>query len=503
MRPLARKIFLTEGFVILMVFGVSLFGYLSLREARTRASHLRAEYELGIAHESLLSELRDIGRSRVYYFVEEQGAGPLTGAFRRSFHESLERVAQGVEELARRAGSRADLAPLVADLRTQLQEYRQAVAEQEVARGLADEERFKAAAQVCQEAREKMSELARTSKSEREEIVSGEIDALRQAAHRATLVALALSVMAGLVGSVAIFWLIRSIQRPVGDLQAATEALARGEFDRRIEVQNEDELGDLARAFNQMAARLQELDELKSGFVSMVSHDLKTPLTSMKEAVDLLSEGVGGDLTPRQGRLLSIASKGMERLNHYVQGILDLFRFEAGHVRLVRELFQISDVVQAQLDMAEVRCRESRITLEKDLESDLPLVDGDRFRLGQVVANLLDNGIKFTPPGGRIRVRTGVNAWKDDLAVYLEVSDTGMGISARDQKHVFEKFFQAAGGRRVGHVRGAGLGLAIVRSLVEAHGGRIRLTSSPGRGTSFRVILPTAKRMAGEEALAG
>ncbi len=502
MRPLARRIFLTQGLIVLLVFGVSLFAYVKLLEAKSRASRLRAEYELGIAHEMLLSELRDIGRSRPFYFLEKRSRGTRTEEFKRSFYSSLERVAGGVEELARQAGGRQGLDDLVDQLRLNLAQYRRAVAEQELYSALEDPVRLSLAEDRPMESRERMSELTRASKRERETIVASEIEALGQAAHDATVLARLFCGLAVLVASAATFWLTRSIHRPVRDLRAATEALSRGEFDRRIDVRNRDELGDLARAFNEMAARLQELDELKSGFVSMVSHDLKTPLTSMKEAVELLAEGVGGDLTPRQRRLLTITRDGMERLGIYVQGILDVFRFEAGRVHLVREPLSLSDVVADQIELVEGRCREAGVVLSRELDRDLPLVEADRFRLGQVVANLLDNAIKFTPRDGTILLRTGVEAWKDDLAVLLEVSDTGIGIAPRDLKHVFDKFFQ--GSRRPGRpVHGAGLGLAIVKSLVEAHGGQVSVDSTLGRGTIFRVLLPAAARMPAGRALAG
>ncbi|MFQ5768025.1 MAG: ATP-binding protein, partial [Acidobacteriota bacterium] len=315
--------------------------------------------------------------------------------------------------------------------------------------------------------------------------------------------ALLFSALAVMIGVSASLWLTSSIHRPVKDLRAATVALSRGEFDRRIDVRRHDELGDLARAFNEMAARLQELDELKSGFVSMVSHDLKTPLTSMKEAVDLLAEGVGGELTDRQRRLLSITREGAERLGNYVQGILDLFRFEAGHVRLVKDPLSLAEVVQEQTRLLEVRSRIAGIEIHCETEADLPPVEADRFRIGQVVANLLDNAIKFTPRDGTITVKTGVEAWRDDLAVVLRVKDTGLGINQRDLKHVFDKFFQATVSRDR-HVPGAGLGLAIVRSLVEAHGGEISVDSAVGQGSTFTVILPAASRLgADQQVLAG
>ncbi len=137
-----------------------------------------------------------------------------------------------------------------------------------------------------------------------------------------------------------------------------------------------------------------------------------------------------------------------------------------------------------------------------DLERDLPPLEGDRFRLAQVVTNLLDNAIKFTPRGGTITVRTGVQPWQDDLGIFLQVSDTGEGIAARDLRHVFDKFFQAGrpGAAKVG---GAGLGLAIVRSLVEAHDGRVSVESTPGKGTRFTVRFPSARFQEADQAMVG
>jgi signal transduction histidine kinase len=503
LRPLARKILLTQGVVISLVFGVSTFAFLHFRAARTHATHMHEEFELWLAHEKLETELRDVERSRAFYFQAKRVQGERLVQLRDAFYQSLERLDASVEELAEKAAGPADLGALISGLRRQLTAYRKAVATQEATLAVQAMAREGAANQRAEQAWAGLLALTDDSRWERQQAVKNEIDSLHDAARQGRSRALQLSVLALAIGLLATFWLTRSIHRPVRAMRSATEALSRGEFDRRLDVRNRDELGDLARAFNEMAARLQELDELKSGFVSMVSHDLKTPLTSMKEAVDLLSEGVGGELTLRQRRLLSIAREGMERLNSYVQGILDVFRFEAGHVHLVREPLSLTEVVAGQANLAEARCREAGIRLQRKLDPDLPPVEGDRFRLGQVVANLLDNAVKFTAREGKIVLRTGVKAWRDDMAVVLEVEDTGIGISVRDQKHVFDKFFQAANTR--GHkVRGAGLGLAIVKNLVEAHDGEVSVKSAPGRGTTFRVVLPAASRIAAEqEILAG
>ncbi len=502
MRPLARKILLTQGVIILLIFGVSMFTWWQMIDASKRAERLEAEYNLGTNLEQLLAELRDIGRSRTFYFLEKENNGKDLAELQGSFYRSLVRIAQNIDELAQQSGPRAELAGLVDILGRRLDEYQLMVGQQELA-FLRDEElTIQRSDARATELRKDMHDRTRDHRQQRHAAMARDINALGRRADRAAGLALAFCGVALVVGLLAAYGLTRSIHRPVRDMREATEALSRGEFDRRIQVRSRDELGELGLAFNEMAARLQELDELKGGFVSMVSHDLKTPLTSMKEAVEMLSEGVGGDLTVRQKRLLTIASESLDRLGRYVQGILDLCKFEGGRIQLVREPLCLTDVVQEQTSLAEARCREAGVSLSCELEQDLPPLEGDRFRLAQVVNNLLDNAIKFTPREGRIKVRTGVKPWEDDLGVFLEVSDSGIGIAARDLRHIFEKFYQAPSDSRT-KVRGAGLGLAIVRNLVEAHSGQVTVQSAAGRGTTFRVYFPAARRQAGEQALAG
>ncbi|MFQ5718305.1 MAG: ATP-binding protein [Acidobacteriota bacterium] len=410
-----------------------------------------------------------------------------------TLYDSLQRVADDVETLANPSGERENIAALVSGLRDHVAAYRAATRRQELALLRGDTEAFERAEADAKASREAMLGLTRVSLEKGEGLVTDEIDALRVATQGTAAMSLFFSALAIAIGLVAGYGLTRTIHRPVKELRVATEALSRGEFDLRVPAHRRDELGDLARAFNEMAARLHELDEMKSHFVSVVSHELKTPLTSMRDAVELLAEGVAGDLTPRQKRLLAITREGMERLVSYVEGILDLTRFEAGQVRLVREPVSLNTVVGEQADLVRKSCWERDIELNIDLDDDLPLVEGDRLRLGQVVANLLSNAVQFTPPGGRITVSGLVRPWQDDIGVCLEVRDTGPGIDPRDRAHIFERFFQGAGAGGQ-HVQGAGIGLAVVKNLVEAHDGVVEVVSRPRQGTVFRVIFPGARR---------
>jgi signal transduction histidine kinase len=481
---------------------VSIFSWLQMLDTRERAARLRAEYDLGSNHEKLTAELRELDRGRGFYFLEKRTGSDQFQEFQEVFYKNLVTVARDIDELARQSATREDLAGLVLQLSQDLDDYREMVGRLEFSLLADDGLAYYYAAARAGTLLEKMGKLTADGLRNRDAAMAKEIDDLGLRAEVGAGMAVAFFGLALTVGLIAAYSLTRTIHRPVRALRAATEALSRGEFDRRIDVPNRDELGDLARAFNEMAARLQELDELKSGFISMVSHDLKTPLTSMKEAVEMLSEGVGGDLTVRQRRLLTIASESLDRLGRYVQGILDVFRFEAGRIHLVLEPLSLTEVVREQVELAEVRCRDAGLNLRTELDRDLPPLDGDRFRLAQIVANLVDNAIKFTPRGGRIVVRTGVQPWKDDLGLVLEVTDSGAGIAPRDLRHIFDKFFQAPSSSRP-KVGGAGLGLAIVRNLVEAHHGKVTVESTLGRGTLFKVQFPTARRQAVDQALAG
>ena len=362
MRPLARKILLTQGVIILLVLGVSIFSWLQMLDSRQRAAGLRAEYDLGSNHEKLVAGLRELDRGRVFYFLEKRAGGEKLKEIQQAFYLNLVTVAMGIDELGRQSATREDLAGLVLELSQDLDGYREMVGRLEFSLLADDLLAYDYAADRAATLLEKMRKLTEEGLQNRDAAMGVVIDDLGRRAEVGAGLALAFFGLALTVGLIAAYSLTRTIHRPVRALRAATEALSRGEFDRRIDVPNRDELGDLARAFNEMAARLQELDELKSGFISMVSHDLKTPLTSMKEAVEMLSEGVGGDLTVRQRRLLTIASESLDRLGRYVQGILDVFRFEAGRIHLVLEPLALTEVVREQIDLAEVRCQKGAST---------------------------------------------------------------------------------------------------------------------------------------------
>ncbi len=232
---------------------------------------------------------------------------------------------------------------------------------------------------------------------------------------------------------------------------------------------------------------LKRLDNLKSIFVSSLSHELRTPLTVIKEFISLMLEGHGGTLTEDQREYLGIAHKNILRLTNLIDTLLDFSRIESGKGLLLKfETARLMEVVEdASMTLAHA-LEEKRITLENRLDPDMPQVLIDRNRLVEVLINLINNGIKFTPTAGKITIDTrGVTEKRDYLKVV--VSDTGIGIPPEDLPRVFDRFYQ---GQSTGISMGSGLGLAITKEIIEGHQGSIQAESRLGSGTSFVFTLP-------------
>jgi nitrogen-specific signal transduction histidine kinase len=234
---------------------------------------------------------------------------------------------------------------------------------------------------------------------------------------------------------------------------------------------------------------LKRLDQLKSTFISSVSHELRTPLTVIKEFISLMLEGHVGSLTNDQREYLGIANKNIIRLTNLIETLLDFSRIESGKgLKLRFEPMRLMEVVEDAVMTFSQQLEEKRITLENRLDPDIPIVLIDRNRLVEVFLNLISNGIKFTPPGGRIIIDSrGLTEKRDCLKIV--VSDTGVGISPEDLPKVFDRFYQ--GGRtQTGIVTGTGLGLAITKEIIEAHQGSIFAESKTGNGSSFVFNIP-------------
>jgi signal transduction histidine kinase len=305
-----------------------------------------------------------------------------------------------------------------------------------------------------------------------------EVARLEQRTWTGVAIALATALVLALVATAVI---ALRITRSLRQLSAATTAVAAGSFREPIPVGGPDEVGVLASSFNAMADRLRQHDELKAEFFATLSHELRSPITSVREAAHLLADGVPGPLTPKQARMVEIIRRSTDRLLRLVNQILDVSRLRAGVLPLERVPLDLDWLVGRAIDELRPQADEARVILVRERIGTRFTVTGDEDRLVQVVVNLLANAVRFTPVGGRVTIRL-VDAGPE---CEIQVEDTGVGIPAAELPHVFESYRQAHRGQG-----GTGLGLAIVRGLVHAHGGRVTAESHEGKGSRFTVLLP-------------
>jgi signal transduction histidine kinase len=307
-----------------------------------------------------------------------------------------------------------------------------------------------------------------------------------------TLLALLLALGATLIiGAL----LTRTLLRPIALLRRGMATVAEGDFEPHVRIPRErpDELGDLARSFGTMTEQLRELDRLKAEFVSVASHEIKTPLSVIRGYVTLLADGIYGDVNDQQKKTLEAVSAQTDRLTRLVHRLLDVSRFEAGGARLELREIELRPFFEELTADFRVLAVQKGIDFPVRLADDLPrAIVCDEDRLNEVLGNLLSNAFKFTAEGGTIRM----DAARSDGGMRVEVEDTGVGIPPDKLPHVFEKFYQVDNDAQPRSV-GSGLGLAIAREIVEAHGGTIGADSEVGRGTRFRVFLPGRPPAAG------
>ena len=270
-------------------------------------------------------------------------------------------------------------------------------------------------------------------------------------------------------------------------------ALAVGVSERRrveqaLELLNqtlERRIQDRTSTLQATVEQLQEFDRLKNAFVSIVSHELRTPLTAIKGFAENLLQGLIGPLNEKQNYYLSRIQLNADRLTRMLNELLDLSKIEAGRMELRPVLLSLQEIMTELLEGFQPFAQQKSIKIEVDPMESMPLVHGDRDKLYEVLGNLLENAIRFTPSGGRVQIDAQV---LDDRYVKIGVSDTGCGISEEHLTKIFDKFYRVQSGS--GHTPGAGLGLAIAKGLIELHGGTIAVESAPGKGSHFYVTLP-------------
>ena len=278
--------------------------------------------------------------------------------------------------------------------------------------------------------------------------------------------------------------LARGMTSPLREMVGAANAMARGDYSRRVTATSRDEVGELARAFNVMSAELAEVDRQRRDLVANVSHELRTPITALRAVLENLVDGV----EPPDEATLRTMTLQVERLGRLVDQLLDLSRLEAGAVPLERRAFAVEPLLERVAEESALHTKggdDRNVRLSISVEPGDLEVDGDAERVHQVVANLLDNAIRHSPDGGVV----SLDAHRRNGSVLIEVADQGPGIAEPDAHRVFERFYRADSARASAQ-GGTGLGLAIARWIVDLHGGQIRVERNEPTGCRMVVSLP-------------
>jgi signal transduction histidine kinase len=301
-------------------------------------------------------------------------------------------------------------------------------------------------------------------------------------------------IVALLLGVFVTIALVRSINDPLQNLTKGTHLIAKGQFWHRLPVRGSDEFAELARDFNAMSERLGELDEMKKDFVSHVSHELKAPLASIRQVLHILLQEIPGGVNDQQRDLLRLSYNSAERLSAMVGNLLDVSRMEAGTMEYEIAVHDLVPIIKTVSDEFEVQAHNKQIRLRLECGQDPTYVDCDKDRISQVVGNLYENALKFSPSNSEIVTR--IQPAEDGRRVIVSVIDSGPGIPDDHKKRIFLKFHQVKRGKLTG--QGVGLGLTICKTIIEAHHGDIWVGDNPNGGSVFSFSLAAAVR---EEAI--
>jgi len=297
----------------------------------------------------------------------------------------------------------------------------------------------------------------------------------RRALWFAGLAALAVAILLSL-------FLLRQLTRPLHRLDAATRRIARGEFGEPVGIHTADEIGRLARSFDEMSASLAEAERTKRRMIADVSHELRTPLAAVRSALEGLRDGL---IEPTPDTLAALHDKIL-LTTRLVRDLHQLSLADAGRLSIHPYPCHVGELVESIVETIGVQLEDSNVRLDRKIPIGLPPIVVDRQRIEQVLLNLLANAIRHTPESGMISIA----ATSRDEGVLVSVCDSGPGLTEDDLRHVFDRFYRADDARTSDG--GAGLGLSIAKALVDAHGGRIWAENATAGGACFHILLPTA-----------
>lgn len=308
--------------------------------------------------------------------------------------------------------------------------------------------------------------------------VSAPLADVQQSTREIIKIIIASLLASAFVSFVLIYTTSSTISKPIRRINLAAKEISAGDFEKRIVVRSADEVGQLAESFNEMAESLSNQEKYRQEFIANISHDLHSPLTSMK---GFLSAVIDGTIPPeRREHYLGIVLEESDRLAKLANDMMEISKLQNLAVELNRSEFDISELIRKTVIMFETRITAKNINMEITLSDEKMIVSADTEKIQRVIYNLLDNAIKFSETGGSIYVETARAADK----LFVSVKDNGRGISLEEQKRIFERFYKADSSRGEDKL-GSGLGLSIVREFVKAHGEVITIKSEPGKGCEF------------------
>ena len=301
-------------------------------------------------------------------------------------------------------------------------------------------------------------------------------------------------IFALLLSLVVAFFFARWIADPLQKVVLAARQMPSAQI-KPVEPQGPHEVQELTRAFNGMIARTQASQKSQREFVANVSHELKTPLTSVQGFAQAILDGTADTDESRQ-QAAQIIYDESARMHRMVLDLLDLARLDAGTADITMSPVNMSALLNAIAEKFTPQSQRAGVEIKVETVGALPAISADGDRLAQVFTNLVDNALKFTPRGGEITLSSALesDSLLSDKIMRISVSDTGAGIPVESQAYIFDRFYQADPSRKGGEKHGAGLGLAIASEIVQAHGGRISVRSRLGEGTSFDVFLPLTRK---------
>jgi two-component system sensor histidine kinase GlrK len=282
------------------------------------------------------------------------------------------------------------------------------------------------------------------------------------------------------------FFATRSITKPLTALMEKTKEISKGVFKGDLKIKSPPEMAEVTAAFNVMCDKLSKVDKMKSDFFSTMSHELRTPLASIKEGIGLLQEGVGGAVSEKQIRLLSILTEETNRLIGLVNSLLDIAKMEAGMMTYNFCHESLGPLIQKAIKEITPLMEAKKIKVLLETSEELPRAKIDKEWMLQALRNLIGNAVKFTPEHGQIIVAV----YAESRGIIFSIKDTGPGIPHENLHAIFEKFHQPPV-KASEWMKGTGLGLAIVKNIITAHGGEVWAESELGQGSTFLVLLPS------------